>query len=67
VRTHIGNLLHVVNHLIVALSLLTEPGEESFTGKRSVDGHGRGFENGGTFRAKVALKVSDGSYQWGRC
>lgn len=28
--TYVGNLFHVVDHLIIALSLLAEPGEEGF-------------------------------------
>jgi hypothetical protein len=40
--THIGNLLHVANHLIVALSLLTEPGEEGFAANGSIIDRGGG-------------------------
>lgn len=36
-KTHVGHLFHVVDHLIVALSLLTEPREESFAGTRLED------------------------------
>ena len=63
VKTHIGNLLHEVDHLIIALSLLTEPGEESFTARMSV---GRGLTDLAgfvTFRARSRIQVSILSYQ----
>jgi hypothetical protein len=42
-QTYVGNLFHVVDHLIVALSLLAEPGEKGFAGRLSVvaDSEGR--------------------------
>jgi len=53
--TYVGDLLHVCDHFIIALGLLTEPGQEGFAGLQS-DRNGAAYLRNVSRTSRAAIK-----------